>query len=99
MVMASSSGSLRSYLFLPLFLKLVVIKFCDIIINLQGTLVLKLSNFDIVIIRIRHRLNRACFVGLNLHLLILLYYFSLGIDLTLIDTFKYLGSNYEHMFA
>ena len=42
---------------------------------------------------------RLCFVGLNLHLLILLYYFSLGIDLTLIDTFKYLGSNYEHVFA
>ena len=29
----------------------------------------------------------------------LLYYFNLGTDLTLIDTLKYLVSNYEHMFA
>ena len=29
-------------------------------------------------------------------LLIVLYYFNLGIDLTLIDTFRYLVSNYEH---
>ena len=56
-VTTSSSVTLRSYLLSPLPLLLVVVKFCNIIINLRAPLFSKVFEIDIVILRIRYRVN------------------------------------------